>query len=45
MALTCNVGGGDKVFRIALGLALIAVVLFVDMATVWKVVAGVAAAI
>jgi len=44
MALACNVGG-DKIFRIVFGLALIVVAVFVDMATVWKAAAGVAAAI
>ncbi len=45
MAMQCNVGGGDKVFRIVLGLALIALTLFVEMSSTLRIVAWVIAAI
>lgn len=45
MAMQCNVGGGDKVFRIVLGLALIALTLFVEMSLTLRIVAWVIAAI
>lgn len=45
MVLPCNVGGADKTFRIVLGLALIALVLFVSMSTLWMVAALVVAII
>lgn len=45
MAIQCNVGGGDKAFRIVLGLVLIVVALVVEMTTPLKIVTWIVAAI
>lgn len=45
MAISCNVGGADKTFRIVAGVVLAAVALLSDIDTPWKVLAGVLAAI
>ena len=45
MAIQCNVGGADKVFRIVLGVVLVALTLFVEMSASLKVVAWIIAAI
>jgi hypothetical protein len=45
MAMTCNVGGTDKAIRVVAGIALLALALFANVDTVWKVVVGVLAAI
>ena len=39
MALTCNVGGTDKLIRIALGVALVALGLLADLGAAWTIVA------
>lgn len=45
MAMQCNVGGGNKLFRIVVGLGLIALPLVVVLPEPWKIVAWVVAAI
>jgi hypothetical protein len=45
MSLDCNVGGADKTLRIIIGIALVAFVVLAQVDTLWKVIAGVAAAI
>lgn len=45
MAMTCNVGGADKATRIFVGVAFLALALFAPVDAVWRVVAGVLAAI
>lgn len=39
MALTCNVGGTDKLARIGLGGALVALGLLADLGTTWTILA------
>jgi len=43
--MKCNVGGGDRIFRIVVGLVLIALGIFAPVAGVWKIVFFVLAAI
>jgi len=45
MAMSCNVGGADKVVRIVVGIALLILAVFSPIDTVWRVLAGVLAAI
>jgi len=45
MAIQCNVGGGDKVFRIVLGVTLVALTLFIEMSSSLRIGAWVIAAI
>lgn len=40
MSLTCNVGGADKAIRFVLGLALLAVAVFAQIETHWRVLAA-----
>ena len=39
MTLACNVGGTDKLIRITLGVALVALGLLVDLGVTWSIVA------
>ena len=39
MALDCNVGGADKITRIVLGVALVALGLLADLGATWTIVA------
>lgn len=45
MAVLCNVGGADKAIRIVAGVGLAALAFFFDVDTLWKILAGLAAAI
>lgn len=45
MAVQCNVGGADKTIRIVAGIGLAAFALLADVDTIWKLIAGIAAAI
>lgn len=45
MAVQCNVGGADKMVRVVAGIGLAALALFSDIPMLWKVLAGLAAAI
>lgn len=45
MAIPRNVGGGDRVFRIVLGIVLGAFALFAQTDPIWRIISGVVAAI
>lgn len=45
MALPSNVGGGDRAFRIILGVVLIAAAILIDMAAIWMILAFLVATI
>lgn len=45
MALPCNVGGGDRLFRLLVGVGLLTIALFTDIALFWRVLAGAVATI
>lgn len=45
MEIEKNVGGADKTIRIVVGVVMIALAMFADMATGWRVVAWIVAAI
>jgi hypothetical protein len=45
MAIPFNVGGGDRLFRLLLGVVLAAIAVFTDVAPFWRIIAGVIAAV